>query len=287
MPDLMGGQLASEGVALPPGVQPAVADVVVVVDRADVVARVAAAVPAGVVDGVDARVGPERVAIGRLGVLPGHTDEPGQPPDLSPAHAGVHVDRAVLVAVAEPEQLAVVEPVLLPGGRRVSQLALRLCHHQILPPPRPFPLNPHQRDRMTSELACRTSYLQRRGRRSCHDRASTGTLTLAAAAGSRRAELIAGHGEDGAFPTAPGAPRTCVRCASSAPARSSAAQLVQVVLCADVVEARRACGRTGPYRSGGGRLVGERDDAARRWGCAEKLQRERLAVATASRCPAD
>src|ERR1035438_3630664 len=44
MPDLMSGQLASEGVALPPGVQPAVADVAVVVDRADVVARVAAAV---------------------------------------------------------------------------------------------------------------------------------------------------------------------------------------------------------------------------------------------------
>ena len=64
------------------------------------------------------------------------------------------------------------------------------------------------------------------------------------------------------------------------------AQLVQAVLCADVVEARRACGRAGPYRSAGGRLVGERDDAARRWGCAEKLQRERLAVATASRSPA-
>src|SRR5262249_344803 len=132
MPDLMGGQLASEGVALPPGVQPAVADVAVVVDRADVVARMAAAVPPGVVDGVDARVEPERVAVGCLGVLPGHVDEPGQPPDLSPAHAGVHVDRAVLVAVVEPEQLAVVEPVLLPGGRRVSQLTL-----PTLPPPGP------------------------------------------------------------------------------------------------------------------------------------------------------
>ena len=55
----------------------------------------------------------------------------------------------------------------------------------------------------------------------------------------------------------------------------------------DVVEARRACGHAGPYRSAGGRLVGERDDAARRWGCAEKLQRERLAVATASCSPAD
>jgi hypothetical protein len=65
------------------------------------------------------------------------------------------------------------------------------------------------------------------------------------------------------------------------------ARLVQAVLCADVVEARRACGHAGPYRSAGGRLVGERDDAARRWGCAEKLQRERLAVATASRSPAD
>jgi hypothetical protein len=51
--------------------------------------------------------------------------------------------------------------------------------------------------------------------------------------------------------------------------------------------ARRACGHAGPYRSAGGRLVGERDDAARRWRCAEELQRERLAVATASRSPAD
>src|SRR5580700_8701284 len=136
MPDLVSGQLTSQGVALLPGVQPAVADVVVVVHRAAVVARVAAEVPPGVVDGVDARVGPERVAVGCLGVLPGHIDEPGQPPDLGPAHAGVYVDRAVLVAVVEPEQLAVVEPVLLPGGRRVSQLALRLCLHQVLPPPR-------------------------------------------------------------------------------------------------------------------------------------------------------
>ena len=85
-------------------------------DRADVVARVAAAVPPGVVDGVDARVRPERVAVGCLGVLPRHFDEPGQPPDLSPAHVGVHVYRAVLVTVAQPEQLAVVEPVLLPGA---------------------------------------------------------------------------------------------------------------------------------------------------------------------------
>ena len=30
-----------------------------------------------------------------------------------------------------------------------------------------------------------------------------------------------------------------------------------------------------------------RDDAARRWGCAEKLQRDRLAVVTASGSPAD
>src|SRR6516165_1269511 len=139
MPDLMSRQLASEGVALAPGIQPAVTDVVVVVDRADVVARMAAAVPPGVMDGVDARVGPERVPVGCLGVLPGRIDEPGQPPDLSPAHVGVQVDRAVLVAVVEPEQLAVVEPVLLPGGRRVSQLALRLCLHQVLPPLRALP----------------------------------------------------------------------------------------------------------------------------------------------------
>jgi hypothetical protein len=65
------------------------------------------------------------------------------------------------------------------------------------------------------------------------------------------------------------------------------AQLVQPVLCADVVEARRACGRAGRDRSAGGGLVGERDDAARRWGCAEKLQRERLAVATAISSSAD
>ena len=65
------------------------------------------------------------------------------------------------------------------------------------------------------------------------------------------------------------------------------ARLVPAVVCADVVEARRACGRAGPYRSAGGRLVGERDDAVRRWGCAEKLQREPLAVATASRCTVD
>jgi len=64
------------------------------------------------------------------------------------------------------------------------------------------------------------------------------------------------------------------------------AQLVHAVLCADVVEARRACGRAGRCRSAEGRLVGERDDAARRWGCAEKRQRERLAVAIASRSPA-
>src|SRR5580704_5027344 len=139
MPDLMSGQLASEGVALPPALQPAVADVVEVVDRADVVARVAAAVPSGVVDGVDARVGPERVAVGCLGVLPGHIDEPGQPPDLILADVGVHVYRAMLVAVVEPEQLAVVEPVLLPGRRRVSQLMLRFGLHQVLPPRRAPP----------------------------------------------------------------------------------------------------------------------------------------------------
>jgi hypothetical protein len=55
---------------------------------------------------------------------------------------------------------------------------------------------------------------------------------------------------------------------------------------ADVVEARRAGGHAGPDRSAGGRLVGERDDAARRWGCVEKLQPERLAAATAARSPA-
>ena len=48
--------------------------------------------------------------------------------------------------------------------------------------------------------------------------------------------------------------------------------------CADVVEARRACSRAGPGRSTEGGLVGERDDAARRWGRIQKLQRERLAL---------
>src|SRR3954454_19954176 len=123
MPDLVRGQLPGQGDALVPALQPAVADIVVVVDRADVVARLAAAVPPGVVDGVDARVGTERVAVGGLGVLPGRVDEPGQPRDLGAAHVGVGVDRAVLVVMVEPEQLAVVEPVLLPGGRRVSQLS--------------------------------------------------------------------------------------------------------------------------------------------------------------------
>src|ERR1017187_6936083 len=99
MPDLMSGQLASEGVALPPGVHPAVADVVVVVDRADVVARVAAALPPGAGGGGDVGVEPGRAPVGCLGVLPRHIDGPGQPPDLSRAHVGVHVYRAVLVAV--------------------------------------------------------------------------------------------------------------------------------------------------------------------------------------------
>src|SRR5215813_9745186 len=108
-------------------------------DRADVIARVAAAVPPDVVDGVDARVEPERVAVGCLGVLPGRIDEPGEPADLIPAHVGVHVYRAVLIAVIEPEQLAVVEPVLPPGGRRVSQLTPRLRLHQVLPPLRALP----------------------------------------------------------------------------------------------------------------------------------------------------
>src|SRR5436190_14826968 len=144
MPDLMSGQLASQGVAFPPVLQPAVADVVVVVDRADVVARVTAAVPSGVVDGVDARVGPEPLAVGCLGVLPGQVDEPGQPPDLGLAHIGVGVNRAVLVAVVPPQQLAVVEPVLLPGGRRVSQLTLRLCVHYVLPPLRALPRGSRQ-----------------------------------------------------------------------------------------------------------------------------------------------
>jgi DNA-binding transcriptional MerR regulator len=50
----------------------------------------------------------------------------------------------------------------------------------------------------------------------------------------------------------------------------------------DYIQAARRNNGTGP--SAGGRLVCERDDAARRWGCAKKLQPERLAVATS---PAD
>jgi hypothetical protein len=53
------------------------------------------------------------------------------------------------------------------------------------------------------------------------------------------------------------------------------------------LQVRVPAGTPGAYRSAGGGLVGERDDAVRRWGCAEKLQRERLAVATANCCPAD
>src|ERR1700760_1022804 len=157
MPDLMSGQLASQGVTFPPGVQPAVADVVVVVDRADVIARVAAAVPPGVMDGVDAGVGPERVAVGCLGVLPRRIDEPRQPPDLGPAHVGIQVDRAVLVVVVEPEHLAVVEPVLRPGGGGATKRPPRPCRH-LSPPPSSGPcpavsVKPYQRDRMATELA--------------------------------------------------------------------------------------------------------------------------------------
>jgi large subunit ribosomal protein L33 len=79
----------------------------------------------------------------------------------------------VLIAVVEPEQLAVVEPVLLPGGRRVRQVTLRLCLHQVLPPLRALPgglVKPQQRDRTASELAGRTPAIV--------------TLTLMAVAGA-------------------------------------------------------------------------------------------------------
>ena len=68
-------------------------------------------------------------------------DDPAESRNLidSPAHAGVHVDRAVLVTVVKPEQLAVAGPVRLPAGRRVSQPTPRLCPHQILPPVRALP----------------------------------------------------------------------------------------------------------------------------------------------------
>jgi hypothetical protein len=121
MPDLVGGQLAGEGLALPPAVEAAVADIVIVVHGADVVAGVAAAVPPGVVDGVDARIRPECVPVGRLGVLPGLADVPRQPPDVAAADVRVQVDRAVIVAVVQLQQLTVIEPVLLPAGRRVRR----------------------------------------------------------------------------------------------------------------------------------------------------------------------
>ena len=89
VPYLMGGQLAGQRLAFPPAVQAAVADIVVVVNGADVVAGVAAAVPSGVVDGVDARVGPEPMAVRRLGVLPGLADVLRQPADLAVADVGV------------------------------------------------------------------------------------------------------------------------------------------------------------------------------------------------------
>src|SRR5262249_7692583 len=122
-----------------------------------------------------ARVEPERVAVGCLGVLPGRIDEPGEPADLSPAYGGVHVDRAVLVAVVEPEQLAGGGPGLPPGGRAAKRPAPPAPPHHGPPPPPPlgpaaspgtarrFSLSPHQRDRMASELVCRTSHLQGRG----------------------------------------------------------------------------------------------------------------------------
>src|SRR5262249_21780629 len=129
MPYLMSGQLGGESVAFLPGVQAAVADVPVVVDGADVIDGVAAAVAPGMMDGIDARVGPERIAVGRLGVLPDLADVAGQPPDLGAADIGVQVDRAVAVTVVQPQQLPVVEPVLLPGVRRATRPPLPLCLH--------------------------------------------------------------------------------------------------------------------------------------------------------------
>ena len=46
-----------------------------------------------------------------------------------------------------------VEPVFLPGGRRTSQRTLRVCLHQVLPPPRALPGGPHQRDHMADARA--------------------------------------------------------------------------------------------------------------------------------------
>src|ERR1700722_13483436 len=117
----MGGQLAGEVLAVSPAVQAAVADIVIVVHGADVIAGGAAAVPPSMVNGVNARVGPEAVPVGGLGVPPDVTDVLRQPSDLALTDVGIEVDRAVVVTVVQPEQLAVIEPVLLPAGRRGSQ----------------------------------------------------------------------------------------------------------------------------------------------------------------------
>src|ERR1700678_4212875 len=107
MPDLMGGQLAGEVLTISPAVQAAVADIVVIVDRADVVAGVPAAVPPGVVDGVNARVGSEPVPVGGLGVAPDLADVLRQPADLAGAKVGVREERAVVVAVVQHKRFVV------------------------------------------------------------------------------------------------------------------------------------------------------------------------------------
>ena len=140
VPDLMGGQLAGEVLAVSPAVQAAVADVVIVVHGADVVAGVAAAVPPGVVDGVNARVGPEPVPVGGLGVPPDLADVLRQPADLAAADVGVQVDRAVVVAVV---QLGAADggrtsaPASWPAGQSAARaLALAPCDPS--PAPRPM-----------------------------------------------------------------------------------------------------------------------------------------------------
>jgi hypothetical protein len=132
VPDLMRGEFAGERFAFPPGVQAAVADVVVVVHGADVVPGVTAAVPSCVMDGVDARVGPEPAAVGHLGVVPGRADVAGQPLDFAAANVRVEVYGAVLVGGVEPKQLTMVEPVFLPGLRRAACRCPLCCVHRFL-----------------------------------------------------------------------------------------------------------------------------------------------------------
>src|SRR4051794_8031887 len=116
MADLVGGD--SVRVSLGPRPRTAVTHVAMVVTGIEVRGRVTPAVAALMEDRVDAWIGSEVVAVGRLAVLPDVADEPEQPLGVRAAHVVVEVDRGVVVVVEQLEQLVVLEPVLLPGGGR-------------------------------------------------------------------------------------------------------------------------------------------------------------------------